>query len=300
MGDTEVTKLYLSNMPPAMTEEQIRDLFSDLGELSEIDILETTSPEGLPTNAAYMVVDEAFISSAKERFNGYELMGRRLAICPASPPKSMEPPSDQEKEVAERIAEQLQETDANAKRQILDVVRFCGAPFAEKLLEEAARVEEAGGLLIPGTEQRRTIGGVFFKLVKDRMSSKIRWFIFRPPERKKEKSKDQPQGDQQAAPKKEKQAKQPKQEKAAKKQSPAAPPPAPIVPPPPPEPAISLEDAQQKLAELQPALQEAQAHLAALKAGPAAKQAGLFSAMKQVVEIQREIDSLLKVHPSLR
>jgi hypothetical protein len=120
----------------------------------------------------------------------------------------------------------------------------------------------------------------------------MRWFIFRPPERKKEK-KEKTEQKPAPKPKKEKQA---KQEKGNKKQ-----PPAPVTPPPPPpsQPALSPEEAQQKFAELQTALNSAQANLAALKSGPAAKQAGLFSAMKQVVELQKQLDNLLKAHPDL-
>jgi RNA recognition motif-containing protein len=298
MGDAEVTKLYLSNMPPAMTEEQIRDLLSDFGTIDEIEILEAMSAEGLPTSAAYIVLkDKEVANQVRQQFAAYDLMGHRLAVSPASPPKEVTAATDEEREVAERIADTLQETQENARHQILDIVRFCGITFAEKLLEEALIIDSGDGLLIPGTDRRRTVGGTFFKLSKDRMASKVRWFIFRPPERKKEKKekKEQAPGEQPAN----KKNKQAKQEKASKKQPPA---PAAVAAPAPAqvEPALSPEEAQQKLAELQTALQAAQANLAALKSGPTAKQAGLFSAMKQVVELQKQVDNLLKAHPDLR
>jgi RNA recognition motif-containing protein len=292
MGDAEVTKLYLSNMPPAITEDQVRDLFSDFGDISETEILETVAPDAQKTSAAYVVLsDDVEVDKVNDRFNGYDLMGRRLAISPAAPPKELAPATDEERALAEQIADNLQENDANARRQILDVVRFCGIIFAERLYQEALRVNSEGGLIIPESGLRRTIGGVFFKLSKDRMASRMRWFIFRPPEHKKEK-KEKPQGEQKPAQKKDKAA---KQEKANKKQPPA---PAPAAPP--SQPALSPEEAQQKFAELQTALHSAQENLAALKSGPAAKQAGLFSAMKQVVELQKQLDNLLKAHPDLR
>jgi RNA recognition motif-containing protein len=295
MGDVEVTKLYIANLPPAITEEQMRDLLSDFEDVGEIEITETLSPDEQPISGVYLALEnEDTASKVSDRFNGYELMGRRLSISPASPPKELAAPTQEERDVAEQIADKLQESDGNARRQILDIVRFGGISFAESLFEEAQMIESSGGMLIPNSDQRRTIGGIFFKLTKSRMSSKIRWFVFRPPERKKSKPKEQKE--QQSAPKKEKSA---KKEKAPKKQPPA-PAPESSQSEPAREPALSPEEAQQKVAELQTALQTAQEHLAALKSGPATKQAGLFSAMKQVVELQRQLDNLLKAHPDLR
>ncbi len=66
------------------------------------------------------------------------------------------------------IAARLGETDPQVQRTIGRIVRQLGAETALALVEEALAVEAQGGMLLPDLSRRRTLGGVFFVLVKFR------------------------------------------------------------------------------------------------------------------------------------
>jgi hypothetical protein len=76
--------------------------------------------------------------------------------------------------VAEQIATQLGETAFAPKRQIQRIVAVLGVAQAQVLLTEALAIE-----LVPDGSRRRTPGGVFFQLVKARVTARQRWLLFR-------------------------------------------------------------------------------------------------------------------------
>lgn len=80
--------------------------------------------------------------------------------------------------LAEQIAEQLQETEPIPRQQILNVIDLCGAEFAQNMLAETIQLEGDGGLMLPDGSRRRTIGGVFFYLVRQRVDREMKSRIY--------------------------------------------------------------------------------------------------------------------------
>lgn len=72
--------------------------------------------------------------------------------------------------VAREIAEKLGETEPNPIKQITVLIRHFGAERMLDLLEETLKIEEQGGMMVANGQRRRTPGGVFFFLAKDRMT----------------------------------------------------------------------------------------------------------------------------------
>jgi hypothetical protein len=67
---------------------------------------------------------------------------------------------------AAQIAALLKETAPDPRRQIRRIVAKLGPARAQALAQEALRIEAAGGQVIPDGSRRRTVGGIFFQLVK--------------------------------------------------------------------------------------------------------------------------------------
>src|SRR5690348_1441112 len=78
------------------------------------------------------------------------------------------------------IADLLNETEKQSRRQIVFVVKHMGLEFAQTILQETLATEAQGGMMLPDGSRRRTPGGVFFRLVRDRVPPKVRYQIFRP------------------------------------------------------------------------------------------------------------------------
>src|SRR3712207_4038074 len=89
-------------------------------------------------------------------------------------------PTPDPREVTRTIAQQLGETQPGPAGQIARIVRRLGPAAALALLEETKQIEAQGGMLLPDSSRRRTPGGVFFHLVKARISFKDRSAIFWP------------------------------------------------------------------------------------------------------------------------
>lgn len=81
----------------------------------------------------------------------------------------------------DEIATTLGETEKTPLATIERVLKVLGEEKALALLAETVRVEAEGGLLTDDKARRRSPGGVFFKLVKNRTTSKERGRIFGPP-----------------------------------------------------------------------------------------------------------------------
>ena len=81
---------------------------------------------------------------------------------------------------AAAIADQLGEAEELPRRQIVRAVRVLGEDQARAVLAEALAIEAAGGELLPDGSRRRTVGGIFFRLVRRTASAKERSGIFLP------------------------------------------------------------------------------------------------------------------------
>lgn len=64
------------------------------------------------------------------------------------------------------ITSHLNETKKPARTQIRKIVQVIGTDKALQFLKQAREVERAGGMLTMNGKKRRTIGGVFFYLVR--------------------------------------------------------------------------------------------------------------------------------------
>jgi len=71
---------------------------------------------------------------------------------------------------AATIADQLGETHAGARATIWRCVRTLGPDRAQAFVAQALDVEANGGMLIPDGSRRRTLGGIFFYLVRTQVS----------------------------------------------------------------------------------------------------------------------------------
>jgi hypothetical protein len=76
------------------------------------------------------------------------------------------------------IAAQLGETDEKPLRQIRTLTLLRGMDFVRELVAETLQVEADGGLMIGNGERRRTTGGVFFFLARERLPQPERDKVF--------------------------------------------------------------------------------------------------------------------------
>lgn len=83
-------------------------------------------------------------------------------------------------DVAAQIAQILGESAPPALAQIRRIVRTIGPEAAQATVDEAQQVEAAGGMLVPDGSRRRTLGGVFFALVRDHLPPEQREVVFPP------------------------------------------------------------------------------------------------------------------------
>ena len=96
---------------------------------------------------------------------------------PQKAKKTMLMPREQWQEVL-RIAETLNETERKPIVQIGKVYLSAGAEFTLGLMNEALKIEEDGGLMLPDGSRRRTLGGIFFMLCRERLAPEARDTIF--------------------------------------------------------------------------------------------------------------------------
>ncbi len=90
---------------------------------------------------------------------------------------------------------QLGETEPEPLQHLYRAVRTLGEDRVRALVMQAQVVEENGGMLVPDGSRKRTLGGVFFHLVRTEMGRKEAFRLFRPQGRPKDKQQEQEQGD---------------------------------------------------------------------------------------------------------
>lgn len=67
------------------------------------------------------------------------------------------------------IAQALGETETQPQVQIERIILHLGAEQAQSFLEQAQEIEKQGGMMLADNSRRRTVGGVFFLLVKQHL-----------------------------------------------------------------------------------------------------------------------------------
>jgi len=78
------SKLYVGNLSYSTTNEQLKELFSNYGEVKEVNIIEGRGFGFVEMSSP------AEAEKAKEGLNGSDLEGRTLKIDEARPPRSRE------------------------------------------------------------------------------------------------------------------------------------------------------------------------------------------------------------------
>ena len=78
------SKLYVGNLSYSTTNEQLKELFSNYGEVKEVNIIEGRGFGFIEMSSP------AEAEKAKEALNGSDLEGRTLKIDEARPPRSRE------------------------------------------------------------------------------------------------------------------------------------------------------------------------------------------------------------------
>lgn len=71
------------------------------------------------------------------------------------------------------IAAQLGETHYVPRSQIRRIIERIGPEVVQEIADEALAIEAAGGMLLPDGVTRRTVGGIFFRLLRDRLSPEL-------------------------------------------------------------------------------------------------------------------------------
>jgi hypothetical protein len=97
---------------------------------------------------------------------------------PERPRPQLTPEQQEQRQAALRIADALGEREHGPRAQVGRVVGVLGIERAQAIYEQALEVEAAGGMMLPDGSRRRTLGGVFFKLVRDNVSDTDREKIF--------------------------------------------------------------------------------------------------------------------------
>jgi phosphorylated adapter RNA export protein len=87
-------------------------------------------------------------------------------------------------EIADQIADQLGETEVPVCKKS-QIVEACGVEQTQAWLDETLAIEAGGGMMVSTGERRRTPGGVFFYVVKGRLSKELRRQLFPYPPKKK-------------------------------------------------------------------------------------------------------------------
>ena len=84
-------------------------------------------------------------------------------------------------ETVSTIAKALGESEETPMTQIRGVVRVLGEELSLKLLDETKQIEDKGGMMLPDNSRKRTAGGVYFFLARQKLSHEDKLVIFRAP-----------------------------------------------------------------------------------------------------------------------
>ena len=80
-------KLYIGNLPYTVTEDQLRDLFSQFGEITDLKLI-TDRMSGRSRGIAFVeFASEEDAAKAIEATNNTEMDGRTIIVNVARPPK---------------------------------------------------------------------------------------------------------------------------------------------------------------------------------------------------------------------
>lgn len=268
-------QIFVHHLTPDITPEQLRELFSEMGNV--IDVQRPTDREtGAPRKFAFVTMsDEAEALAAIERFNGIELDGLQIEVKQATERKK-KPDKKLVMKLANEINRKLKEEAKRPQAQIRRIIELGGEEFARQLFADTLKILGEGGMMTNDSVRTRTPGGVFFKLAKDRLPAEIRAKIF--PSWRELKQRRKAMKVLERAKKAAQEAQNPQKSKKVAK--------------------LPLDEVRQQLEELQQAEAAAQARLADIQAGRV--RGGMLEAMREVTQIKSKINALLKDYPEAR
>lgn len=288
--------LFIKNLAPTVTEDELRSMFGEVGDVEAIQ-RPTDRETGKPRGFAFVhMVKSEDGKAAMERYNGHEIAGKALEVSEA---KKKQKKADPDFQLSTEIADELEETVKRARIQIWRIIQECGEDFAKQLLEETRKHIEEGGLDTLDGQRKRTKGGIYLRLAKEKMDAETRAKIFPNWRELKQREKER-----KAAKRAEEEAKQAKQQakkgqngRGATNGSSAKPAPKPKKAEPTPEQLAAIETAKGKLVDLRETEKACEQRLADIKAGKI--KGGMMSALKEVADVKGQIAVLLKQYPSL-
>ena len=283
-------EIYICDLPVDCTDEQLDALLRPHATLTAVEWRPPGEDSAL--RRAVVTADSAAPLLAVVGQLNQQMIGEQPVVAsPAAPPETPAEPSKRQIAAAAEIAAQLGEKKAWPRMMIRQTVSVCGVRFAQAMTQRAQAIDAAGGMLVPDGSRRRTVGGIFFLLVRRYVTPDVGRYIFH--ETKRAHKEPKANGKQAAAGDKALPAEGPTPANATP-DPPAAEPSAALDPP------DALDDARRKLDALREEMSAAQAQLEAIKSGQAPRTTGAFSLLKQVVDAQKAIDALLVEHPGLR
>lgn len=86
----DMTNIYVGNIPHALTETQLKEVFEAAGPVESVKIV-TDALTGRSRGFAFVRMSKEHSEKAIEQFNGYELMGRPLRVSEANRQQSRPP-----------------------------------------------------------------------------------------------------------------------------------------------------------------------------------------------------------------
>ena len=122
---------------------------------------------------------------------------------PADEPST---PNDEIRSVVEQVSSDLSETNSDAMAQIESLISVAGVELVQSILQETLEIERNGGMMLFSGKRRRTPGGVFFFLAKQKLTPEQQVAVFGKSETAKkerpaeEKSAERPAAASQAVP----------------------------------------------------------------------------------------------------
>ncbi len=222
---------------------------------------------------------------------------------PKKAPKKPDPVRDAIWKRALEIAEILGETEKRPRAQIARIIELKAPEYADALLQDTHSLENAGGMLTLDGERRRTLGGIFFKLAKDRLDEATRQEIF-PNWRELKRRAEERKAKEKAAAEAEKRATGSRPTAGLQAPAPLAPKrtvtkPKVTIPASPggantPAPA----EVREELNRLREAERAAQQRLSDIKSKRV--KGGMLEAMKEVADLKARILQILQAYPSLK
>jgi hypothetical protein len=267
-------EIYVANIVPTLSDDDIRELFADIGAVEAAENLINQRTQ-LPKNAMRVVLDtDKSIAEISDHLTGVLVEGQPIYISNVKPAEELLPP-DEAQALAQDVANQLNESENMPVSQIHRMVRFAGRAFVESLLAETLQIEAEGGMMTSDDSRRRTVGGIFFYLARQRLSYKMQRAIYYVKQTQNDDSDDKPR----------------KKPLDGANHAPAA---APITD------QETLDEARRELEQLRNEYDAAQKYLEVLKSQPAEdRKSGLFSATRDVVNLQKQINAVLRDFPQL-